>query len=90
MSHHSLKDRASSHFEERDVVEIKKALATSGVDKELAAPSAASRSSRPLRSIGPTHFFSVFPSFFDCMLLSGLNNDDSREQGRHICSPPAI
>jgi len=41
MSHHSLKDRLSSHSEETDVVEIKKALATSGADKELAASSAA-------------------------------------------------
>jgi len=41
MSHHSLKDRASSHSEERDVAEIKKALATSGADKEFAASSAA-------------------------------------------------
>lgn len=40
MSHHSLKGR-SSHSEERDAAEIKKALATSGTDKESLASSAA-------------------------------------------------
>ena len=34
--------------------------------------------------------FYAFPSPFDCMLLPGLNLDDSREQGRPICSPSSI
>ena len=85
MSHHSLKGR-SSHSEESDVVEIKKALATSGVDKELAAPYTASGSSR-LRTVMSTHLISSdSPSRSDCMLLSGLDSDDACEQGRLIRS----
>lgn len=40
MSHHSLKDR-TSHSEEKDAAEIKKALATSATDKESLASSTA-------------------------------------------------
>jgi len=54
MSHHSLKDR-SSNSEERDAVEIKKALATSGASKEIAAPSAAGVSSCPPFRVNPSY-----------------------------------
>jgi len=60
MSHHSLKDRASSHSEERDVAEIKKALATSGADKEFAASSAAGTSLCLLLRVNTTHVFLSF------------------------------
>jgi hypothetical protein len=73
----------SSHLEERDVVEIKKALATSGADKERAASSAAGRLCLLLH-VNPTH---VSPSLVDCMLLPGLDPDDPREQGRPVRLP---
>lgn len=70
MSHHSLKDRISSHSEETDVVEIKKALATSGANKESAAPSAASESSYlPLR-VSPTQIRQV--SSIACYCLASI------------------
>jgi hypothetical protein len=56
---HSLKDRISSHSEERDVAEIKKALATSGVDKELAASSTAGMFSCLLPRANPAHVHQV-------------------------------
>lgn len=67
MSHHSLKDRISSHSEERDVAEIKKALATSGVEKELAASSTAGMSSRLLFHVNPTHVCLVLSIVCYCM-----------------------
>ena len=88
MSHHSLKDRASSHPEDRDVAEIKKALATSGADKESATRSAASKYSCLSLGVNLPHFLQ-FSSLFDCMLLPGLNSYDSCEQGRSI-RPPAL
>jgi hypothetical protein len=69
MSHHSLKDRVSSHLEERDVVEIKKALATSGADKERAASSAAGRLCLLLH-VNPTHVAQV--SSIACYCLASI------------------
>lgn len=67
MSHHSLKDRASPHSEETDVVEIKKALATSGADKESAASSTASRSSCLLFRVNPPHILQVLSIACYCL-----------------------
>jgi len=66
MSHHSLKDR-SSNSEERDAVEIKKALATSGASKEIAAPSAA------VSSIACYCLASILMTLVNKFVVSGQN-----------------
>jgi len=67
MSHHSLKDRLSSHSEERDVVEIKKALATSGADKELTT------SSMAFSSIACYCLASILMTLVNKFVVSGQN-----------------
>jgi len=66
MSHHSLKDR-SSNSEERDVVEIKKALATSGASKEFPASSAA------VSSIACYCLASILMTLVNKFVVSGQN-----------------